>query len=111
MKLSTITDIFTSLFHENEGDYKSKIDRHDLHIIRNKMRACRSDLQVAFDASLFTRDVYNIGLVVPENTSIITLMHAEGNLQKAFEDVTGRKLDKDNIVHYAPAPALSFIPF
>lgn len=64
----------------------------------------RVDLVVRAESNWPLGELKNIGLAVPKNTGIMTILHAEGNLCKAFEDVTGKPLEKDNIKKYEHIP-------
>lgn len=92
-------------FFGAEENPASRFSSAEFRAIKKIMQEKRADLELEYQNSWPPTQMKNIGLVVPEGTSIITKMHAEGNLCKAFEQVTGRPLEREKIKIYKPLPA------
>lgn len=91
-------------FFGAEENPASKFTSAEFRAIKKITKEKRVDLDIEYQNSWPPGQMKNIGLVIPEGTGIMTILHAQGNLCKAFEEVTGRKLDKDQLKTYKPLP-------
>ena len=94
-------------FFGAEENPVTKFSNSEFRAIKKIMEEKRSDLTLQCEFSWPLSQSKNIGLVVPEGTGIMSILHAEGNLCKAYEEVTGRPLEKENIKKYKPIPVES----
>ena len=65
-----------------------------------KDRGC--DLELAYVPIWHGAHMNDLGIVADESTSVYKIMHAEAHLSEVYEIVTGRKMDRDNVIHYRP---------
>lgn len=103
MSLSKVFQAIAGFFGA-EKNPASKFTKSELKAIQKILDEKRVDLKLEHQMSWPPGHLKNIGFVVSEGTGIMTIYHAQGNLMKAFEEVTGRPLGKNQLKTYKPLP-------
>ena len=85
------------------------MDEFDAIADMMKERGCKLDF--AFEHTWSPGTINNVGIIADDKTSVYEIMHAEGNFADVHQIVTGRPLDKENIMRYKPEDVSQETPF
>lgn len=80
--------------------YSVTLNEYDTISDMMKERGC--DLKLAYVPVWHAAYMADLGIVADEKTNVYKIMHAEAHLSEVYEIVTGRKMDRDNVIHYRP---------
>jgi hypothetical protein len=109
---STLQSLFEKVKGYIEGEPPANfLQRDEFPEIKEKMNERGLKLELHYECAWPPTKIKNLGIVHDDKTSVYEIMHAEGNLESVFEEVTHRPLDRKDIQHYKPedlAPEAAF---
>ena len=87
---------------------ENSIKMEEFYAIKDMMRERGCNLEFFYLGTLRSDTVFDMGIIVDDTNSVYEIMHAEAHLSEVHEIVTGRPLDRDDVIHYSPQEVTAY---